>query len=176
MTTLRDEESGFVWLFMDSNQQVYEARLDVPREFRPFDLTVNCRNTRAIHREVMKKYIGEVVPDALGPEGRPPELIRAKDQAMAVAEVIERLCGVERVPPQDVVVLSSHGLDNSEVAQSLPGRYRLVKERRKLGKYVYFSSIRGFKGLESKVVILCELADLDDMSRTPRSTSACHAR
>ena len=55
---------------MDANQRVYEARLDVPNEFRPFDLTVNCRNTQAIHREVMKKYEGEVEPEALGPEGR----------------------------------------------------------------------------------------------------------
>jgi superfamily I DNA/RNA helicase len=27
---------------------------------------------------------------------------------------------------------------------------------------VYFSSIRGFKGLEAPVVILCELEDLED--------------
>ena len=32
----------------------------------------------------------------------------------------------------------------------------------KLGNYVQFSSIRAFKGLESPVVILCELEDLDE--------------
>ena len=32
--------------------------------------TVNCRNTQAIHREVMKLYQGEVKPEASGPEGR----------------------------------------------------------------------------------------------------------
>lgn len=164
-STLRDEETGYVWLFLDSNQQVYEAELEVPNEFQRFDLTVNCRNTQAIHREVMKKYRGEIVPDALGPEGRPVELIRAEDQAAAVAGVIERLCGKEEVPPQDVVVLSSHGFEKSRVAQALPGRYTLSAERRKLGDYIYFSSIRAFKGLESKVVILCELEDLDEMSK-----------
>lgn len=30
-----------------------------------------------------------------------------------------------------------------------------------VGPYVRFSSIRGFKGLESSVVILCELEDID---------------
>jgi superfamily I DNA/RNA helicase len=30
---------------------------------------------------------------------------------------------------------------------------------------VFFSSIRGFKGLESPVVVLCELGDLDEESR-----------
>ena len=44
----RDPDEDLVWLFMDANQRVYEARLDVPKEFRPFDLTVNCRNTQAI--------------------------------------------------------------------------------------------------------------------------------
>jgi hypothetical protein len=38
-----------------------------------------------------------------------------------------------------------------------------VDERGRRG--IYFSSIRGFKGLESPVVILCELGDLDDDSR-----------
>ena len=164
MSTLRDEEDGYMWLFMDSNQQVYEARLDVPPEFQRFELTVNCRNTQAIHREVMKKFKGEIKPEALGPKGRPVELIKTDDQATAVAGVIERLCGREEVPPQDVVVLSSHGFEKSRVAQSLPGRYHLSAERRKLGDHVYFSSIRGFKGLESKVVILCELEDIDEMS------------
>lgn len=165
MYTLKEAESAYVWLFMDSNQRVYEAALDVPGEFRPFDLTWNCRNTQAIHREVMKKYVGDVIPEARGPEGRPVELIQTDDPATTIAGLIERICGKEEVPPQDVVVLSSHGFDKSEVAHSLPGRYQLVKERNKLGRYIYFSSIRGFKGLESKVVILCELEDLDDQSR-----------
>ncbi|MGH2978860.1 MAG: AAA family ATPase, partial [Solirubrobacterales bacterium] len=130
MSTLRDEQDGVVWLFMDSNQQIYDARLDVPGDFQRYSLIVNCRNTQAIHREVMKKYEGEVTPSALGPEGRAPELIAAEDQAEAVAGVIERLCGKEELPPQDVVVLSSHGFEKSQVAQSLPGRYRLVSERR----------------------------------------------
>lgn len=164
MATLKDEEDSYVWLFMDANQQVYEARLDVPREFRPFDLTVNCRNTQAIHREVMKKYRGEIVPEALGPEGRDVDLYQVDDQPAQVAAVIDRLCGHEEVPPQDVVVLSSHGFENSEVAQSAAGSYRLVKERNQPGKRIFFSSIRGFKGLESKVVILCELEDIQDLT------------
>ena len=39
---------------------------------------------------------------------------------------------------------------------------KIVNERGKLGSNVYCSSIRGFKGLESAVVVLCELEDLDD--------------
>jgi AAA domain/Nuclease-related domain/UvrD-like helicase C-terminal domain len=163
MLTLRDPDEDLVWLFMDANQRVYEARLDIPKEFRPFDLTVNCRNTQAIAREVLKKYVGEVEPEVIGPPGREVELIQTDNQAAAVGAIIQRLCGKEEVPPQDVVVLSSHNLDESKVGQvGLPAPYTFVKEPVPLGPKIRFSSIRGFKGLESPVVILCELEDIDD--------------
>jgi len=64
-------------------------------------------------------------------------------------------------------LLSSHGTSsgNSRVAAAgRLGNYTLTEERGKLGNYVHFSWIRAFKGLESPVVILCELEDLDDES------------
>jgi len=167
LLTLRDEASAYIWLFMDANQQVYGANFEVPSGFTLFDLDVNCRNTQAIHREVIKKYKGEVVPRVMGPEGRELELFNADDQATQVASVLQRLCGREEVAPQDVVVLSSHGTSsgNSRVAAAgRLGNYTLTEERGKLGNYVHFSWIRAFKGLESPVVILCELEDLDDES------------
>jgi len=63
------------------------------------------------------------------------------------------------VPPEQVVVLSSHGRDHSAVRDKL--RSRFVDDRTKArGRKVLFSSIRAFKGLESSVVVLCELEDL----------------
>jgi hypothetical protein len=162
--TLREEGEGSVWLFMDDNQRVYAARLDVPREYVPYDLDVNCRNTQAIHREVMKLYQGAVKPRVLGPPGRAVELVPSGDEPATVAAIVERLCGADDVRPQDIVVLSAHGRKRSSVlAAGLPRGLRYVDERGRRG--IYFSSIRGFKGLESPVVILCELGDLDDESR-----------
>lgn len=157
MATLEDPDDALVWLFMDDNQRVYEQKLDVPKEFRPFDLTVNCRNTQAIHRQVIKMYKGEVVPEATGPEGREVELHHTDDQPRLVADLVKRLVEEDEVVPQDVVVLSGHGFDNSEVVRNGAGKYEFVKESKPLGNYVRASSIRGFKGLESPVVILCEL-------------------
>ena len=155
-----------------------------PTEFRPFDLTVNCRNTQAIHREVMKKYEGEVEPEvdrARGPRGRAaPDRRPGRRRS---PRVLERLCGKEEVPPQDVVVLSSHGFEQlGGRAVASPAAITFVKEPEAGRAYVRFSSIRGFKGLESPVVILCELEDLDDETHRPaalrrrsrgRGTTAC---
>ena len=93
------------------------------------------------------------------------EIIHTADAPAMVSEVLERLCGAEEIPPQDVTVLSSHGFDRSVVARAAGGRYRLAKERARHGRSVHLSSIRGFKGLESPVIVLCELEDLDDMTK-----------
>lgn len=162
LAMLREPEKDPVWLFLDDNQKVYDQQLDVPPEYTPVELDVNCRNTRAIHKEVIKKYRGEIEPKAIGPKGRDVELYRTDHQPATVAEIIERLCGREEVPPQDIVVLSAHNVDNSEVGASKPGRFELVKEPQPVGPYIRFSSIRGFKGLESPAVILCELEDIDE--------------
>lgn len=42
------------------------------------------------------------------------------------------------------------------------GDYAFSKDPAPVGKEILFSSIRGFKGLESPVVILCELEDVGD--------------
>jgi hypothetical protein len=162
MVTLRDPDQGLLWLFMDDNQRVYEARLDVPEEFHRFDLTVNCRNTQAIAREVLKKYEGEIEPEVIGPPGREVELLHTDDQAGMVGATIQRLCDKEEIVPQDIVVLSSHRMRRSTVGRSaLPEPYKFVARYPQVGPYIRFSSIRAFKGLESPVVILCELEDLD---------------
>ncbi len=162
MTTLRDPEDAYVWLFMDDNQRVYANQLDVPKEFHRYDLIHNCRNTQAIHHEVMKKYVGEITPMPMGPEGRDVELHFTEDQPAKVRQLVKLLCEEEEVLPQDIVVLSSHALEKSAVGQAGCGDYEFVKEPAPLGKKVLFSSIRSFKGLESPVVILCELEDVDD--------------
>ena len=162
--TMRDEDDGSIWLFMDDNQRVYDSKLEVSRDYARFDLDVNCRNTQAIHREVMKLYEGAVKPRVQGPPGRDAELVFARDEPATVAAPVARLCREDDIRPQDIVVLSSHGREKSEVyAAGLGDGLRFSDKR--VGRGVYFSSIRGFKGLESPVVVLCELGDLDDETR-----------
>jgi superfamily I DNA/RNA helicase len=155
---LRDEANAPIWLFLDDNQRIYEGMLAVPDDFATYELPTNCRTTQAIHRELLKLYAGEVTPDARGPEGRRPEIRHTADQAAAVQDVVDGLLDGD-VPPEQVVVLSSHGRDNSAVRDKL--RSRFVDDRAKArGRKVLFSSIRAFKGLESSVIVLCELEDL----------------
>lgn len=164
ISTLGDEQNDPVWLFMDDNQNVYSQQLELPGQFAEFELTWNCRNTQAIHREVAKLYRGEVEPEAIGPEGRTPELHLVEDHVACIGGVLERLIAEEGVPQTDIVILSSHALANSDFADGRLGPYTLTEDPGKR-KGILFSSIRAFKGLESPVVVLTELEDLDDATR-----------
>ena len=161
---LRDERAAPVWLFLDDNQRVYEPRLTVPDDFFKWELTTNCRTTQAIHRELLKLYDGETAPDVRGPAGRAPELHLVRDQPAKVGALLRRLRERDEVPSEDIVVLSPHGAAGSDVYASLAGQLWEDKPPAR-GSAVRFSSIRGFKGLESPVVVLCELDDIDQATR-----------
>ncbi|HVL95934.1 MAG TPA: ATP-binding domain-containing protein [Solirubrobacteraceae bacterium] len=164
-STLRDPEQGSIWLFLDDNQRIYDADLRIPPGFMHYDLTVNCRNTQAIHEAVMAFYEGDIELDVKGPPGR--EVVRwsGADVGAALAGTLEFLVDREEVLPQDIVVLSSHALERSGVAPDATGRFTFTRDRGKLGANVHFSSIRAFKGLESPVVVLVETEDLDPETR-----------
>lgn len=109
----------------------------------------------------MEYYEGDVEPEASGMAGRPPEVWTTSDQAAKLAEVLDRLCDVEEIAPQDIVVLSPHSWKGSNVRRRYRGRTPLLPpwgDSREPA--VPFASIRSFKGLEASVVILCEVEDL----------------
>ena len=169
LATLRDETTAHVWLFRDDNQAVFRSDLTVPEGFLPADLNVNCRNTQAIHSELAAMYDGVLSPECIGPEGRPVEWIDADDEAAAVAEAIERLCGKGEVPHDDIVVLSAHRLDGSQVGRGEHQGFAFTTERWGFTDdpddprpRIRFESVRAYKGLEAPVVILCELGDIED--------------
>jgi len=175
--TLADPAGSPVWLFLDDNQDVYGQGLDLPSGFLRFDLSVNCRNTQRIHEMVRGYYRGTVELEARGPEGRDVELLHSGDQAATVIAVLDRLCGEEGVPTQDVVVLSSHGFEKCAVRAVAQDHYTFVPGRPERSGEVRLGSIRGFKGLESPVVVLCELEDLDGESeRSQLYTGISRAR
>lgn len=149
-------DTGQVWLFRDDGQSLYDETFRVPNDFFPYELTTNCRNTQAIHREVIKHYKGNMELGIAGPEGRSVELVATPDPAEAVQEIIQNLVQEQGLHPADIVVLSFNNASRSKVAQS-PGRYAYVSTRTNSPHEVLFSSIRSFKGLESPVVIACEL-------------------
>jgi hypothetical protein len=131
-------------------------------------LTLNCRNTRRIAEETTLVAGFEKPPFRLSEAiGLPVEHRYWKTQnelAGLVTSVIERLAR-EKTAIGDIVILSPRRLENSGLAglKSI-SRYPLADVSRGLGaaqSTVRFSTIHSFKGLESPVVIVVDIDEVD---------------
>jgi hypothetical protein len=153
---LKHEDESVFFMFGDDNQAVYGCRLTAPPGFMRFALSANCRNTRPIHR-----VLGECFGDpsrALGPDGEDVRIVAWDGEGGLVSAVgaeLRRLEGAG-VALSDVTVLTGRSPARSRLAGAEAGGLRLVPVPE--GPHdVRLSSVHAFKGLESRVVILCEL-------------------
>ena len=148
------------------------ARLEARcRFFARASLTTNCRNTRHIG-DVTSLLAGFPDPpyragtvDGLAVDRR--EYSSRKEQCTALIEVIRGLLR-DGVPARDIVVLSPLKLENSGVAGAVNNsEFRLLpvttppRVRSRL-PVIRFATVQGFKGMESPVVIMCDIEALGD--------------
>lgn len=172
-TLLRDPDHGILYIFFDDNQRLYVPDSAFPIQQPPYPLTVNCRNTQNIHRMVVKFYKAEVSPSAWGPIGRPlevvfydgPQRLRSTLQA-----VLRQLTVEERVPTDEIVVLTPRSLSRSRLLGSdISGGPGLTDTWPPSSGQVYCTTIYDFKGLERAAVILADIhswpPEWDDMVR-----------
>ena len=132
-------------------------------------LTFNCRNTQRIAQET--SIIGgfEALPFRLGNEaGLPVEHRYWRTPSgflQTFTETIQRLI-VDGVPADDLIVLSPSRLENSALsAVAHVGDLPVVDTSRSMdvdGECIRFSTIHSFKGLESSVVLIIDIDEIDD--------------
>lgn len=157
---LHDPDGGIFYIFYDDNQRLYDRGSHFPIQQPPYPLSVNCRNTRAIHKEVMKYYhSNDDPPVAMGPKGRPVELVAYPDEAgfrQELAHILQRLVEQEGVPADQIVVLTPLRRNSWLWTEMLPGPIPLTDQLPVANNQVFATTIHSFKGLESAVVILTE--------------------
>jgi hypothetical protein len=164
----RRPDDGMLYLFADDNQNLYGGALPVAdAKTRCPPLPANLRNTKAIHDFVSVFYTGGTRATAKGPPGRSPEILGYRDDddlAHLLAVVLHNLVEGERVPLEDIVVLTPSGKEKSRLrSRERVDGFRL-SDAVEPGA-VLTASVHGFKGLERPVVILAELGDkhLEDL-------------
>lgn len=134
-------------------------------------LTTNCRNTRNIGEETALMSGFDAPPYKMGQIAGLPVDYRYynsdEDQCACLAEVIDRML-LDGVSPNEIIVVSSKRLENSCVS-SVCGTtgFRLVGINEGIkGKtakpLIRFSTIQAFKGMESTVIVLCDVENVSD--------------
>lgn len=163
---LAEPDDGILYVFYDDNQSLYTAGARLPIATPPFPLSQNCRNTRAIHRHVLRWYKGDETPTVLGPEGRPPEALTYRDEHALrehVRRTLHRLVHEEQVPERDIVVLTPRGRDSSALWKDPQfGNLRLTDGWPPAPNHVQCATVWAFKGLERPVVVLAEIGAAGD--------------
>jgi hypothetical protein len=141
------------------------------------NLTQNCRNTRRIGEETALLSGFATPPYRMGQvEGVAVDYLEYYDavsQRAALTKALTRLATEPGVDPGDVVLLSRHRVENS-VAGTLSdvAEFRVRPVDRPASGITrvpvfIFATVQAFKGMESKIVVLCDVDEVEtDESRS----------
>jgi DNA polymerase III delta prime subunit len=135
-------------------------------QFSKGRLTMNCRNTRSIGEETALLSGFDSPPYRMGEVAGLPVDYRHYDggerQRVELAETLRRLL-TDGVKPADIVVVSRYRLSNSGVVGAEGGdHFRLVEVDDPVPissrvPVIRFATAQAFKGMESPVVVLCDV-------------------
>lgn len=160
---LKDPNQGVFYIFYDDNQSIYNKERNFPFSGPIFPLHENCRNTQLIHNDILKLYMGSVLPASIGPEGRRPEYIIFKVnqvEKQILKQSIKKLVHSDGIKPDELVVLTPLRMSKSKWEEGFKiGNLQLSWDINAKGK-IRCSTIHSFKGLESPVILMTELDEL----------------
>ncbi len=151
---LKEESSQWLY-FGDSKQDLYgQCTNETLGAEVTFRLYHNCRNTELVNAATNKVCSGIVKPMPGVPKGELPLISTCKTEHMAQKawDLINDLS-----PDGGAVILSPYKLDNSCMKASTKAfNLNLTEDISKLNEpgFVYFSTIKSFKGLEAKHVVI----------------------
>jgi len=164
--SLKDMERGTFHVFYDDNQRIYGGGQSFVDELPKlsFRLIRNLRNTRAIHRSLKPWYDARGVISA-GPAGQPVDWIevRSIEQAYINASAfVADLIRTAQLQTSDVAILTGRARDKCALfAQGQIGGAVPVSASDPRGRNrIWCDTVRRFKGLEAKCVVLVDIDQL----------------
>jgi hypothetical protein len=179
---LVDGADGRMAVFYDASQTVFRQACAVPELPAVFPLQDNFRNTRRIASVVQQLGDVDMEPHPDCPEGDEPVIHQQnRDRRKAVKQIeklVRRLVEHDGVPVERIAILTPHSRPNS----CLRGCGRLAgiglsdQPLDREGRLLH-TTVTGFKGLETDVMILADVDPEDEIcTRNVRYVGASRAR
>ncbi len=172
---LRTGREGRLYAFCDETQALYGRGGPPPADdlglVGPLPLNQNCRNTDEVCAvlEALAPTGHAMRPSGIAADHRPRlHWVEGLDGiAEATTRVVDRLLA-QRLSPADIVVLTPRSHTKSVLGTVTRfGRAPAAWRQRATPDHVLIDTIHRFKGLESKAVVLTELA-LDEVPESAR--------
>ena len=164
----KDADHTHVIVFADRAQDIFRRGGDLPGGGFTYRLPHNFRNTKQIAHYAAALVGAELIPHPDCPEGTPPlekKQLPGPAGLAQIEELVKELVEKESVAPGDIVILTPHSRRHSLLANKthLAGFELADEPHQRSGKLLH-TSIGAFKGLESPVVIVADLAAADELS------------
>lgn len=159
---------SYLYIFFDQNQTLYKNASTFPIAEDPFVLSANCRNTQYIHDAAYSYYKGNPTdpPSILG---EPIEAIvapSAPSQAKKLHAQIVKLIQDEKVRPENITILivqdPAKAYYDLIKSSPLPSGIKWSFETHDIINSVLIDTVRRFKGLESSILFIWGIDDLDE--------------
>lgn len=158
---LREVGSGVFYIFYDDNQKIYRrGSLKFPFNEPTHLLSINCRNTKRIHKDMLAYCRTNRQLDCKGAEGRDIHRVPCTpwDVQQKVADVLDHLLTSEGIRAADIVILTPVA-EGSQWHEGMKlGKCIVTWNRQLTGRNrIQCSSIQDFKGLERPLIMLTEM-------------------
>lgn len=170
-------KNGNWYMALDEKQNIYNTELEellaiIEEDIRPVitKLTKNCRNTMQIST-INIKITGIVQSVNNEVIGEDVEIIKYSDeisQKNAIRKVIRRL-KMNGIKNNEITILSKHSYEDSifkgdNFLRDIAKVKKIIEYTEEKDDCIKFSTIHSFKGLESKIIILCDVDKTDDIA------------
>lgn len=164
--SLKDMEEGCLHVFYDDNQRIYGTGQAFTEELPKamFRLSRNLRNTRSIHQALTPWYDARGVSSA-GPKGQPVDWIevKSKEQAyVAASAFVAELVKTSQLTAAEIVLLSGAARDKCGLfyQAQIGGAVPVSASDPRTANNIVCDTVRRFKGLEAKCIILIDTDQL----------------
>lgn len=161
---------GHFWIFKDDFQNVQHGGNFPLQGFFNFHLLKNFRNSREVFKLIKNSRLNRFIDGtmAVGPSGAECHVIAAlspDDLRNKLAAKIRKLIDVEKIPASEIVILTGKSLENKEnilCGQTHLNGIPLSRSAQGNDKQVMVETVRKYKGLENKFVLLLEVDENDE--------------
>lgn len=180
--SLSRNANGPLCIFYDPNQNLFHKESTLPATDATYRLSINCRNTRQIHAFSMTFLDAKIQSSPMVPEGVTPTRRTASSESQqraAIDEIIKQWKSEYRLKSSQFAILASSKRENTCLASTnRTGGMAITEnpEQWRAGEGVLYSTISGFKGLESEAVILLSSADHSHTNELDRYVATSRAR
>lgn len=160
------KDNGIIYYFWDSNQKVIRKDEYVPKDIPKFILEVNLRNTEYIFNKVKEHYKQDLNLKHKGPQGRSIQTLEpynrknSQELFIKLKNCLNQLIINEQLKPSDIVILTFKAKSKSALIDFKYDKADLSYfEDLEHNDSIRIDTVRRFKGMESKVVIVTEMDD-----------------